>query len=59
MFVARESWGRGSSAVCVACILTPSGKSTRLPFVVASLSVQGVLAPRKWIVQPESAMALV
>ena len=56
---AREIWGNRSSVVCVVCILAPSGKLTRMPFVVASLSVQGVLAPRKWIVQPESTMALV
>ena len=48
----RESWGNGSSAVCAACILAPSGKLTRVPFVVARLLVQGVLVPRKWIVQP-------
>ena len=52
-----ESLGNGSSAVCVASILAPLGKPTRMPFEVAILSVQGVLAQRKWLVQPESAMA--
>ena len=56
---ARESWGNRSSAVCVSCILAPSVKPTRMPFLVASLSVQGVLAPRKWRVKPEAAMAMV
>ena len=56
---ARESWGNGISLVCVYCILAPSGKPTMMPFVVASLSVQGVFAPRKWLVQPESMMALI
>ena len=45
-----ESLGNGSSAVCVACILAPLGKPTRMPFEVAILSVQGVLAQRKWLV---------
>ena len=58
-WAARESWGNGSSAVCVACILAPLGKLTRMPFEVAILLVQGVLAPRKWLVQPLSAIARV
>ena len=57
--VARESWGDGISAVCVACILAPLCKPTRIPFVVAILLVQGVLAPSKWLVQPELARVLV
>ena len=58
-WVARGSWGNRSSAVCAACILAPLGKPTRMPFVVEIFLVQGVLAPRKWFVQPESEMAMV
>ena len=39
---ARENWGNGSNTVCVACILAPSGKPTRIPFVVEILSVGSV-----------------
>ena len=35
------------------------GKPMSIPFEVVILLVQGVLAPRKWLVQPESAMARV
>ena len=55
----RGIWENRSSAVYVACILAPLGKTTRMPFKVAIVSVQGVLAPRKWLVQPESMMAWV
>ena len=55
----RKRWGNRSSAVYVACIIAPLGNPRRMTFVVAILSVQGVLAPSKWLVQPESAMALV
>ena len=56
---AREIWGNGSSAVCVAYILATLGKTMRMPFQVVIFSVQGVLAPRKWLVQLESEMARV
>ena len=56
---AREIWGNRISVVCVACILVPLGNPTRIPFVVEIFLMQGVLSPRKWLVQPELAMALV
>ena len=49
---AREIWGNRSSAVCVACILAPLGKPTRMPFEVEILLVQGLLEPSKWLVKP-------
>ena len=41
----------------MACILAPLGKPTRILFEVAIFLVQGVLAPRKWMVKPELEMA--
>ena len=43
----------------MACILAPLGKPTRMPFEVMIFSVHRFLAPRKWLVQPESEMAWV
>ena len=56
---AKETYGNRISAACVACILAPLGKPTRMPFEVMIFSVHGFLAPRKWLVQPESAIARV
>ena len=58
-WAAKDSWKNGSSAICVDCILAPLGKPTMMTFEVAILSVQGVLEPRKWLVQTDSAMAWV
>ena len=35
------------------------GRPTRMPLKVEDLLVHGLVGPRKWLVQPESAMARV
>ena len=37
----------------------PFGRSTRIPLDVEDLLVNGVVGPRKWLVQAESTMARV
>ena len=43
--------------MCVEWIVAPLGRPTAMLCVVGILLVQGVEGPRKWLVQPESAMA--
>ena len=35
------------------------GRPTRVPFEVENLLVHGVVGPRKWLVHPESTIAIV
>ena len=53
------NWGKGRRAVCDAQIDAPFGIPTRMPLDVEDLFVHGVEGPRKWLVQPESTMAIV
>ena len=50
--------GWSSKAVCVACIVMLFGRLTITPCAHGVLLVQCALVPRKWLVQPESAIAL-
>ena len=52
------NWGKGSRAVCDARIDDLFGSPTRIPLDVEDFFVHGVEVPRKWLVQPESTMAI-
>jgi hypothetical protein len=54
----RGRSGMSSSAVCVDLIIVPSESRTCSPFVVGTLLTHGLVALRKWPVQPESAHAV-
>jgi hypothetical protein len=53
------SCGMSSWAVCVDCMVLPSGRETWMPLLVCCLFLCGALSDRKWLVQPESNMACV
>ena len=52
-------WGMSRSAVCVASIDMLLGSDTVTPGAHCLMLVQCALLPRKWLVQPESAIAVV
>ena len=52
-------WGKGKRAVWDAQMNDPFVRPTRMPLDVEDLLLHGVVGPRKWLVQPESAMARV
>ena len=53
------NWGKGRRAVYDARVYDPFGIPTRMPLDVEDFCVHGVEGPRKWLVQPDSAMARV
>ena len=55
---ASDSCGKGSKAVWEARMVSPLGSTTGSPWVMGTLWVHGVVGPRKWLVHPESTMAL-
>ena len=52
-------WVKGKRAVWDAWIDDPFGRPTRILLDVEDVLVHSVVGPRKWLVQPESAMARV
>ena len=54
VLAAVGSCGRLSSAVCVDCIVVPSGRATWMPLLLICLFVWGALSDMKWPVAPVS-----
>ena len=52
------SWGKGRRAACDARIDDQFGSPNRIPLDVGYLFVHAIAGPRKWLVHPESAMAI-